>query len=334
MSYPFIKVPDGVIIDESTATETYSKFTVQPLERGYGVTLGNSFRRILLSSLPGAAITAIKIDGVLHEFTSLPGVVEDVTEIILNLKKVRLKVDEKTSGKFDVTIEGPGEFTAKDLQEACPDVKILNPDVHIATLNEDAKIDMEVRYGVGKGYVPANEQDIPNKTIGIIPIDSVFTPIKKVNYNVENVRIGEKNDYEKLTIEITTDGSITPEEALSSCAQILKEHVQLFIHFEVESEEEETEEEEVDLEAERIRKILMTSVDDLELSVRSHNCLKAANINTLGELVRRSESELLKFRNFGRKSLSELSEIVENLGLEFGMNVDKYLKNNPAKNNE
>ncbi len=330
MNYPFIKIPDGVILEESTATETYGKFSVQPLERGYGVTLGNSFRRVLLSSLTGAAITAVKIEGILHEFTTVPGVVEDVTEIILNLKKVRMKMGDEKVEKTTISLEGPCEFTAKDIQDATPDIKILNPDLHIAILNEGSKLNMELRFGLGKGYVPASEQVIPDQTIGIIPIDSIFSPIRNVKYNVENVRIGERNDYEKLTLEITTDGSITPEDALSSCAQIFKDHVKLFIHFEVEKEEEE-EEIKVDAETERIRKILMTSVDDLELSVRSHNCLKAANIETLGELVRREESELLKFRNFGRKSLSELSEIVENYGLEFGMDVDKYLKDDKEK---
>ncbi len=324
MSYPFIKLPDGVILEEATATNTYGKFTVQPLERGFGVTLGNSFRRVLLSSLTGAAITAIKIEGVLHEFTTVPGVVEDVTEIVLNLKKVRMKIIDKKSDKLEISVTGPGEVTAKDLQDACPDIEVLNPDQHIASLNEGAKLNMEVRFGFGKGYVPANQQQIPDQTIGIIPIDSIFTPIKNVKYNVENVRIGESNEFEKLTLEVTTDGTISPDDALSNCAQILKDHVQLFINFEVEQEEEKEESVE-DAETERLRKILLTSVDDLELSVRSHNCLKAANIKTLGDLVRRDESEMLRFRNFGRKSLSELSEIVENYGLEFGMDVDKYI---------
>ncbi len=325
MSYPFIKMPDGVILDEATATDTYGKFTVQPLERGFGVTLGNSFRRVLLSSLTGTAITAFKIDGVLHEFTTIKGVVEDVTEMVLNLKKVRMRAGENLVEKTTVSLKGPKEFTAKDIQDATPDIEILNPDLHIATLNDDAEFEIELRFGQGKGYVPANEQNISDQTIGIIPIDSIFSPIRNVKYSVENVRIGERNDYEKLTLEITTDGSISPEDALSSCAQIFLDHVKLFIHFEVEQEEEE-EEVQVDAETERIRKILQTSIDDLELSVRSHNCLKSANIMTLGELVSKHESELLKFRNFGRKSLSELKDIVENFGLEFGMDVDKYLK--------
>ncbi len=325
MSFPFIKMPDSVILDDKVSTDVYGKFTVQPLERGFGVTLGNAFRRVLLSSLPGAAITAIKIDGILHEFTTIPGVVEDVLEMILNLKKVRMKIVNKKAYKLEISLNGPYEFTAKDLQEASPDIEILNPDEHIATLNEGAKLNMELRFGMGKGYVPADQQNIVDQTIGIIPIDSIFTPIRNVRYDVENVRIGESNEFEKLTLEVTTDGSLTPEEALSNAGIILRDHVNMFVNFEVEQEEEKVESEK-DAEFERIKKILKTNVDDLELSVRSHNCLKAANIKTLGDLVRRDESELLKFRNFGRKSLSELVELVENYNLEFGMDVDKYLK--------
>ena len=331
MSYPFIKMPDGVVLEEATTTETYGKFVITPLERGFGVTLGNSFRRVLLSSLTGAAITAIKIDGVLHEFATVPGVVEDVTDVILNLKQVRMKILNKKATGLELSLVGPKDFTAQDLQDACPDIEILNPELHLATLSENAKFTIELRIGFGKGYVPSNEQKIADQTIGIIPIDSIFTPIRNVRYDVENVRIGEKNDYEKLTLEVTTDGSITPEEALSSSAKIIKDHVNLFINFDVEPEEEKVESEK-DAETERLRKILTTSVDDLELSVRSHNCLKAANIKSLGDLVRRDENEMLKFRNFGRKSLAELVEIVENYGLEFGMDVDKYVNDNSENN--
>ncbi|OGU60233.1 MAG: DNA-directed RNA polymerase subunit alpha [Ignavibacteria bacterium RBG_13_36_8] len=331
MSYPFIKMPDGVVLDESNATESYGKFIIQPLERGFGITLGNAFRRVMLSSLTGSAITAIKIDGVLHEFTTVPGVVEDVTEIILNLKQVRMRILNKKTGSLELSITGPHQFKAKDLQANCPDIEILNPDLHIATINNDAKLTMEIRFGVGKGYVPGNEQKIAEQTIGLIPIDSIFTPIKNIHYDVENVRIGERNDYEKLSLEVRTDGSITPEEALSNAGKILRDHVNIFINFDVEPEEEKVESEK-DAETERIRKILITSVDDLELSVRSHNCLKAANIKTLGDLVRRDENEMLKFRNFGRKSLAELVEIVENHGLEFGMDVDKYVVENTENN--
>lgn len=331
MSYPFIKMPEGVVLEESTASDQYGKFTVQPLERGFGVTLGNAFRRILLSSITGAAINAIKVDGVLHEFTNIPGVVEDVTELVLNLKKVRMKVINKKANKLDVSLTGPGEFTAADLQKACPDIEILNPEQYIATLNDNAKVAMELRFGFGKGYVPSTEQNIADQTIGIIPIDSIYTPIVKSTYDVKNVRIGESNDFEALTLEITTDGSITPEDALSNAGTILKDHINLFINFDIEQEEHKVETEK-DAEHERIKKILTTSVDDLELSVRSHNCLKAANIKILGDLVRKDESEMLKFRNFGRKSLAELIEIVENYGLDFGMDVDRYVKDDIDNN--
>lgn len=330
MSNSLIRMPEGIVKEDSTASSSYAKFVIQPLERGFGVTLGNAFRRVLLSSISGAAITAIKINGVLHEFTSIPGVLEDVTEVILNLKKIRLKIINKKSSKLDISINGPYELKAEDLAKACPDIEILNPEQHIATLNNDAKLLMEVRFGTGKGYVPAAQQVFPDQSIGLIPVDSIYTPIKKVNYEIKNVRIGESNDFEQLTLEITTDGTVTPEESLSNAAVILKDHINLFVNFDKEPEEEKVESEK-DLEAERLRKILLTSVDDLELSVRSHNCLKAQNIKTLGDLVRKDEIEMLKFRNFGRKSLAELKEIVDNYNLEFGMDVDKYIKNSPDK---
>jgi len=323
-------MPEGIVKEESTATSSYAKFIIQPLERGFGVTLGNAFRRVLLSSISGAAITAIKINGVLHEFTSIPGVLEDVTEVILNLKKIRLKLVNKKATKLDISINGPHDLKGEDLAKSCPDIEVLNPEQHIATLNSEAKLLMEVRFGMGKGYVPAAQQVFADQSIGLIPVDSIFTPLKKVNYEIKNVRIGESNDFEQLTIDILTDGTITPEEALSNAAAVLKEHINLFVNFDKEPEEEKVETEK-DLESERLRKILTTSVDDLELSVRSHNCLKAQNIKTLGDLVRKDESEMLKFRNFGRKSLAELKEIVDNYNLEFGMDVDKYVKNNTDK---
>jgi len=323
-------MPEGIVKEESTATSSYAKFIIQPLERGFGVTLGNAFRRVLLSSISGAAITAIKINGVLHEFTSIPGVLEDVTEVILNLKKIRLKLVNKKATKLDISINGPHDLKGEDLAKSCPDIEVLNPEQHIVTLNSEAKLLMEVRFGMGKGYVPAAQQVFADQSIGLIPVDSIFTPLKKVNYEIKNVRIGESNDFEQLTIDILTDGTITPEEALSNAAAVLKEHINLFVNFDKEPEEEKVETEK-DLESERLRKILTTSVDDLELSVRSHNCLKAQNIKTLGDLVRKDESEMLKFRNFGRKSLAELKEIVDNYNLEFGMDVDKYVKNNTDK---
>jgi DNA-directed RNA polymerase subunit alpha len=280
---------------------------------------------VLLSSLQGAAITSVKFSGVLHEFTTIEGVVEDVSEIILNLKQVRMKFLSKKPNKIDISLSGACEWTAADIQKASNEVEILNPELHIATLNKSAKLDIELRVGKGVGYIPAQENIVPDQTIGVIPIDSIFTPIKLAKYDVENVRIGDKNDFEKLTFEITTDGSITPDDALTQAAKILREHVQLFINFDIEQEEEQNVSQK-DSESERIKKILLTPVDDLELSVRSHNCLKAANIKNLAELVRKDEQEMLKFRNFGRKSLAELMEIVETLGLDFGMDVDKYIK--------
>ena len=325
MSVSSLKMPEAVVLDEANYTNSFGRFTLQPLERGYGVTLGNSLRRVLLSSLQGAAITSVKFSGVLHEFTTIEGVVEDVSEIILNLKQVRMKFLSKKPNKIDISLSGQGEWTAGDIQKASNEVEILNPELHIATLNKSAKLDIEIRVGKGVGYIPAQENIVPDQTIGVIPIDSIFTPIRLVKYDVENVRIGDKNDFEKLTLEISTDGSITPDDALTQAAKILREHVQLFINFDIEQEEEASVSQK-DSESERIKKILLTPVDDLELSVRSHNCLKAANIKNLAELVRKDEQEMLKFRNFGRKSLAELMEIVETLGLDFGMNVDKYIK--------
>jgi DNA-directed RNA polymerase subunit alpha len=325
MSVTYLKMPETIVLDESSYSNNYGRFVLQPLERGYGVTLGNSLRRVLLSSLSGAAITSVKFSGVLHEFTTIEGVVEDVSEIILNLKQVRMKLLNKKPNKIDISFSGEGTFTAADIQKHSADVEVLNPDLHIATLNKNAKFDVEIKVGRGKGYVPSSENAQQDNMIGTIPIDSIFTPIRNVKYEVENVRIGDKNDFEKLTLEITTDGSITPDDALTQAAKVLRDHIQLFINFDIDQEEEQAVSQK-DSERERIKKILLTPVDDLELSVRSHNCLKAANIRNLADLVRRDESEMLRFRNFGRKSLAELMEIVESLGIEFGMDVEQYLK--------
>ncbi len=332
MSFSNLKMPENVVLDEQSFSNTYGKFTLQPLERGYGVTLGNSLRRVLLSSLTGAAIVAVKFSDVLHEFTTIPGVVEDVTEMILNLKQVRLKLkDKKTPIKIDLTFNGEGEFTAADIQKKSNEIEVMNPELHIATLNKNAKFSLELRIGKGRGYVPSIENKSPEYPLGTIAIDSIFTPIKNVKYEIENVRIGDKNDYEKLTLEIFTDGTILPDEALTQSAKILREHLQLFINLDKEPEEKLVEQKK-DTEKERIKKILLINVDDLELSVRAHNCLKAASIKTISDLVRRDESEMLKFRNFGRKSLAELTEIIEGFGLEFGMDVDKYLKDENENN--
>ena len=320
-----IQMPEKIQLDESTYSPTFGRFIVQPLEKGFGVTIGNAMRRVLLSSLPGYAITAFKVDGVQHEFSAIPGVVEDVPEMVLNLKQVRMKLVNKKTNRVVIPLKGPLALPAAEIQKASPDVEILNPKLHIATLNSEANFELDLRIGRGIGYLVAEENKSPEQTLGVIPIDSIFTPIVNVRYYVETTRVGQQTDYEKLTIEIDTDGSITPEDAMAYAGKILRDHIQLFINFDLEPEAPK-EESEQDAEFARIRKVLTTSVDELELSVRSHNCLRAANIKTIADLVRRDEGELLKFRNFGRKSLAELSEIVEAEKLSFGMDVTKYLK--------
>ena len=318
-----IQMPDGVKVEE--ANETYGRFAIQPLERGFGVTIGNALRRVLLSSLQGVAVTAIKIDGVQHEFSTVPGVTEDVSDIILNLKGVRLKAEEHAGGNIHLVLNGPGTWTAKDLAEATAEYEILNPDHHIATLSDDATFAVELRVETGRGYVPADENKHPDDPIGVIAIDSIFTPIKNVRYIVKPTRVGQRIDYERLEIDVTTDGSVLPDDALAQAATILRDHVNLFIKMDSEPQVVE-EEKEVDAEVQRIREMLAQPVDELDLSVRAHNCLKAANIKTIGDLVRREESEMLKFRNFGRKSLQELVVVLEDRGLGFGMDVDQYLE--------
>lgn len=324
-----MQMPERVQVHEASSSNK-GVFILQPLEEGYGVTIGNAFRRVLLSSIPGAAIVAVNISGVLHEFQTIPGVAEDMSEIILNLKGVRLRLLDKRANRVAFRLKGPYEFTAKDIQSASDQIEILNPDHHIATLAQDADIEIELTVGRGKGYVPADENRNPDFPVGTIPIDSIFTPIKNTSYAVEPHRVGQKTDYERLTINVDTDGTITAEEAMQHAAKILREHIQLFISFETE-EQQETEDEAKEAEVARVRRILMTPVDDLELSVRSHNCLKAANIRNIADLVRRQESDMLKFRNFGRKSLAELTDIVNQFGLQFGMDVEKYLSEEDMK---
>lgn len=326
MTWPNLQMPESVELEESSYSSTFGRFIVQPLERGFGTTIGNALRRVLLSSLPGAAITILKIDGVHHEFSTIPSVVEDVAEIILNLKEVRFKLINKKPDRVVLELKGPHEFKAGDIQNGTTDFEILNPDHHIATLNKGADLRVELRIGRGHGYVPAEENKLPDMPIGSIPIDAIYTPIKNVSYRVENMRVQQRIDYEKLIMEITTDGSVTPDDALTYAGKILRDHINLFINFDIKPEIEE-EPVEVDEEALRIRKLLKMSVDELELSVRSYNCLMAANIKTIGDLVRRDEQEMLKFRNFGRKSLQELTQILEEKGLRFGMDVEKYLGN-------
>lgn len=323
MSTHGIQMPDVVEMD--MVSNTVGRFTIQPLERGYGVTLGNALRRVLLSSLTGVAITAIKIDGVQHEFSTIDGVAEDVADIILNLKGVRFLAKDTMDSTVHLSMTGPGHWTASDIGGATSDYEVLNPDHHIATLDKKARIVAELRMGRGRGYVPSSENKLEDDPIGVIAIDSIFTPIKNVKYTVTPTRVGQRIDYERLEVEVTTDGSVSPEEALAQASSILRDHVNLFIKMDAEPKRAE-EEQVVDAEVQRIRDLLSQSVDELDLSVRAHNCLKAANIKSIGDLVGREESEMLKFRNFGRKSLQELAQVLEERGLSFGMDVDKYLE--------
>ena len=319
-----LHMPDRIELEESSRTNTFGRFIASPLEEGYGTTLGNSMRRVLLSSIPGTAFTNVRLEGVLHEFSTMKGVVEDVAEIILNLKGVRLRAEQKVSTRILIDVEGPKDFKAGDLQQFTPEVEILNPDHHLFTMSNDAHVEMELRVGHGRGYVPSDENKTLDAPIGTIAIDSIYTPIVNVRYVVEPTRVGQKTDYERLILEVETDGSVTPEEAVTIAGRILRDHVNLFVRFGG-PEEEEPVKPIADTETERIRQILQTPVDSLQLSVRSQNCLRAANIKTIGELVRRDERDLLTFRNFGRKSLDELGKIVDSLGLTFGMDVDRYL---------
>lgn len=289
----------------------YGKFVVDPLERGYGITLGNSLRRVLLASLPGAAVTAVKIDGVLHEFSSIPGVREDVTELILNLKNLRLKLYGEEDRMMRIEAEGEGRITAGDIITS-PDVEILNPELHIATLEPDARLYMELTVGRGRGYVPAERNKRGNHVIGVIPIDSIFTPVTRVNFTVDKTRVGHDTDLDKLVIEVWTDGSLRPDEALSLAARITTEHLRLFVGL---TESVNDVEIMVEKEEEKKNKLLEMPIEELDLSVRSYNCLKRAGINTVEELVQRNEEEMMKVRNLGKKSLEEVVRKLGELGL-------------------
>ncbi|HEV2105411.1 MAG TPA: DNA-directed RNA polymerase subunit alpha [Candidatus Eisenbacteria bacterium] len=326
MKWKNLQMPKQLVPDAAN-TDRYGRFTLEPLERGFGTTLGNALRRVLLSSLQGAGITAVRIDGVLHEFSTLPGVIEDVTEIVLNLKQVRLKLfgDGPKRGVFEM--RGKGEVRAGDLQVDA-EVQVLNPDLHIATLNRDGDLRMEVEINAGRGYVSADQHSQTDRPIGVIPIDSLFSPVTKVNYTVEATRLGQRIDYDKLTLEVWTDGSILPPDAVAMAAKILSDHFRMLVHFEEEPEQEE--EQAVDEEVVRIKKLLDKSVEELELSVRSSNCLRAAEIKTIGELVQKGEAEMLKYRNFGRKSLKEIQDILAEMGLHFGMDVSRFYEQKPV----
>ena len=326
MKWKNLQMPKGLVADAANS-DRYGRFMLEPLERGFGTTLGNALRRVLLSSLQGAAITSVRIEGVLHEVSTLPGVIEDVTEIVLNLKQVRLKLfgDGPKKGVFEM--RGKGEVRAGDLQVDA-EVEVLNKDLHIATLNRDGDLRMEVEINGGRGYVSADQHSQADRPIGVISIDSLFSPVTKVNYTVEATRLGQRIDYDKLTLEVWTDGSILPNDAVSMSSKILRDHFSLLISFEEEPQQEE--EAAVDEDKVRIRRQLDKSVEELELSVRSSNCLRAAEIKTIGELVQKGEAEMLKFRNFGRKSLKEIQDILAEMGLHFGMDVSPYYENKPS----
>ena len=317
--------PDKVLMLE--ADNFFGKFEFRPLEPGYGITVGNALRRILLSSLEGFAITSIKIDGVEHEFATVPGVIEDVTNIILNLKKVRFKqiVEEIENEKVSITISGSEVFKAGDIGKHLSGFEVLNPDLVICHLDSSANLQIELTINKGRGYVPADENRNPNDDVNVIAIDSIYTPIRNVKYAIENYRVEQKTDYEKLVIEISTDGSIHPKDALKEAAKILIHHFMLFSDEKILLEQTETDgNEEFDEEILHMRQLLKSKLVDMNLSVRALNCLKSAEVETLGELVQFNKNDLLKFRNFGKKSLTELDELLDNLNLSFGLDISKY----------
>lgn len=325
---PF-EVPDRLTKDESTATESYAKFTAEPFEAGFGHTIGNSLRRVLLSSLEGAAITSVRISGAQHEFASLPGVVEDVTDIVLNLKQIRFKhFDNKEAATLSINVDKSGPVTAADIEEISQ-YEIVNKDQHICTLDKKTKFSLEMEVRVGRGFNTGEENKHPDMPIGVIPIDSIFSPVRRVKYAVENTRVGQRTDYDKLLLEIWTDGRLEPHDALLQASAILRHHLDVFVNYddnqvEIESAPEAQSEENAEL-----KKLLNMSVNEIELSVRAANCLNNANITSVGQLAMKSEAEMLKYRNFGKKSLNEIKDKLAELGLSLGMQLDPALLEQP-----
>jgi DNA-directed RNA polymerase subunit alpha len=324
------EMPKRIVKEDSDHTENYGKFIAEPLEAGYGRTIGNSLRRVLLSSLEGAAISSAKIEGALHEFGTLPGVLEDVTDIILNLKKVLLKSYTREVRKLSVKVNGPGTVTASDIQMDGT-VKILNPEHHICTLDSDGVFEAELEIRIGRGYCPAEWNKKEEQEIGIIPIDSLFSPVSRVKYEVQNTRVGRRTDYDRLVLELWTDGRVTSDEALTMSAAILRHHLDVFVNYDKDLVEFEESEKQVDGEREELRRKLSMSVNEIELSVRAANCLNNANITTVGELAQKTETEMLKYRNFGKKSLNEIKQKVADLGLSLGMTFDDELLKPPME---
>jgi DNA-directed RNA polymerase subunit alpha len=322
MKWKSLMMPKGIQVEKDDSDQNYGTIVVEPLERGWGHTIGNSLRRILLSSLQGAAVTSVRIDGVMHEYSTIDGVVEDVSDIILNIKQIRMKLVADTDTTLNLEVSGEGEVKASDIENN-PDVVILNPDQHIATINSDAKLKIEMHVSDGRGYVAAEANRTEDAPVGTIPIDSLFSPVEKVNYTVENTRVGQRTDLDKIVFEIWTDGSLSIEDAIGYASKLLYDHLDVLIN--IEGEFEPVQEMVHDEKTERLRQLLKMRVDELELSVRSNNCLRAANIHSLADLVRNQESDMLKYKNFGRKSLIELNQVLSNLGLTFGMDVDRIL---------
>ncbi|MBL7071285.1 MAG: DNA-directed RNA polymerase subunit alpha [Candidatus Omnitrophica bacterium] len=320
ISWKNIELPKRIDCDESAQSDNYGKFIAEPFERGYGMTIGNSLRRVLLSGVEGAAVTSIKIDSVLHEFSTVPNVIEDVPQIVLNIKKLILRSHTKNPKTLLINVESKGEVRASDIQTD-ETIEIINPDLHIATLTKKTKFNMELEVGRGRGYVPSERNKKDSQPIGVIAIDSIFTPVTSVKFHVENTRIGQITDYDKLILEIWTNGSINPKDALLHASHILQRHLDPFLAFGKLPEEEEDEKEA--LEDKELAGKLQTPVTELELSVRSSNCLKEAKMKTIGDLVKRTEMEMLKYRNFGKKSLSEIQKILQEMGLSFGMKIPK-----------
>jgi DNA-directed RNA polymerase subunit alpha len=320
------QLPKRLECDESTYTNTYGKFSAAPFERGYGVTLGNSLRRVLLSSIEGTAVTSIKISGVQHEFSSLPGVAEDLPEIILNIKSLVLNSHSKIPKTVYIKKDAKGQIKAKDIV-VDETIEIINPDLHIATLTKETKFNVEMEVARGRGYVPAELNKKEEKTIGVIPIDSIFTPVKKVNFYVENTRVGQRTDYDKLILEIRTNGAISPKDALLYASNILQRHLDIFVNFGQLPEDVAEEEPEMTKEELALYEKLRLPISELELSVRSSNCLREAGIKSIADLVKKTEDEMLSFKNFGKKSLSEIKELLLGMSLNLGMQVDtKKLK--------
>jgi DNA-directed RNA polymerase subunit alpha len=320
-----IQLPENVIIDEASYTPTYGRFEIGPLEQGFATTIGNTLRRVLISSIQGAAVRFVKIEGLHHEFAPIPGSDSDYIDLILRLKQLVIKTESLNEEKLVLEHSGKGVITAAEIQETA-DVKIINKDLQLLNLTEDVDFRLELWVGIGRGYVPADEHDMEEKTdVGLIPIDSIYSPITKVNFTAANQRVGEKIDYDKLIMEVWTDGSIQPKNALYLSAKLLRDLYKTIVRFE--DEPEYIEEVEMDPELERLEKILETNVNELELSVRCSNCLSAAKIETIGELVSKNENEMLKYRNFGKKSLEEINALLEKYELHLGMNVDEILQN-------